>query len=305
MNRYTAVLVALLGCGGAVTSDKSSGDQGVPLDGRGGGLITFYSERDGNAEIYIMNADGSAQTNLTKNPSSDIAPDISPDGSRIVFVSNRDGNYEIYTMLTDGSNVSRLTSNRTEEAYPYYSADGSRVIYESKVDGNWDVFIMNADGSNQTRITSTPADEEWAHLSPDSRRIVYATGGFPNYDIYIMNADGTNPTPLVTQPDIQALPKWSHDGKIIAYNFGVLSSGTFTGDVHVVNPDGSNDRSVTNSEGKHVNENPYWSPDDSRIVFQSNRSGSFQIYVMDNNGGNQVRLTNHQGNDYWPSWGRK
>ncbi|MHC4335208.1 MAG: TolB family protein [Planctomycetota bacterium] len=65
--------------------------------------IAFVSERDGNSEIYVMNADGSAQKNLTNNPASDEAPNWSPDGKMIAFASFRDGNYEIYVMNADGS----------------------------------------------------------------------------------------------------------------------------------------------------------------------------------------------------------
>jgi len=274
----------------------------VPLDGRGGGIIAFYSERDGNSEIYIMNADGSTETRLTQNSTKDFGPDISPDGSQIVFISNRDGNDEIYKMNSDGSNITRLTNTNYQEAYPFWSSDNSKIIYGQNQNGNWEVFVMNADGSNQTRITNTAGNEEWAHLSPDMSRIVYATGSFPNYDIYIMNNDGSNPSPLVTLPNAQAFPKWSPDGETIAHNYGIFSNNNFTGDIYLVNADGTNSRKITDSGGNCIIEDPYWSPDGSRIVYQSNCSGNFQIYVIDADGNNQTRLTNHAGNDYWPSW---
>jgi Tol biopolymer transport system component len=62
-------------------------------------------------------------------------------------------------------------------------------------------------------------------------------------------------------------------------------------------------RPITQSAANSVSEDPYWSPDGRRIVFQSNRTGNFQIYVMNVDGSDQVRLTHHRGNDYWPSWG--
>jgi dipeptidyl aminopeptidase/acylaminoacyl peptidase len=64
----------------------------------GNGKIAFMTSRDGNNEIYVMNADGSNQTRLTTNSVDDEFPAWSPDGAKIAFFSNRDGNYEIYVM---------------------------------------------------------------------------------------------------------------------------------------------------------------------------------------------------------------
>ena len=69
------------------------------------GRSPYVSHLDGNAEIYVINADGSGLTNLTNDPGNDYDPDWSPDGRQIAFSSTRDGNYEIYVMNADGSEV--------------------------------------------------------------------------------------------------------------------------------------------------------------------------------------------------------
>ena len=87
------------------------------------GRIAFYSGRDLNREIYVMNADGSGQTNLTNNAADDRYPAWSPDGIRIAFSSSRDGNQEIYVMNADGSGQTNLTNNPAPDYEPAWSPE--------------------------------------------------------------------------------------------------------------------------------------------------------------------------------------
>ena len=69
-------------------------------------------------EVFIMNPDGTGQTNLTNNPAADFLARWSPDGSQIAFVSGRDGNVEIYVMNADGSGQTNLTRNAAADNSP-------------------------------------------------------------------------------------------------------------------------------------------------------------------------------------------
>jgi Tol biopolymer transport system component len=86
------------------------------------GKIAFDSDRDGDTEIYVMNADGSGVTQLTNNLATDCQPAWSPDGKRIAFLSTRDGvDSEIYVMNADGTGVTQLTNNLALDANPDWS----------------------------------------------------------------------------------------------------------------------------------------------------------------------------------------
>ncbi len=103
------------------------------------GKISFITNRDGNDEIYVMNADGSGQTNLTNNPASDQGRGWSPDGTKFTFGSGRAaGNYDVYVMNADSSGVTRLTDNPANDGAPDWSPDSTKITFRSERDGNGD-----------------------------------------------------------------------------------------------------------------------------------------------------------------------
>lgn len=129
-------------------------------------LLAFQSNRDGNSEIYVMNAAGSRLINLTSHPASDFFASWSPDGKKLVFVSERDGNREIYMMSSDGSNQTRLTNNNSADQWPAWSPDGRKIAFTSMRDGNEEIYVMSPYGSNPTNLTNHPADETYPDWSP-------------------------------------------------------------------------------------------------------------------------------------------
>lgn len=94
-----------------------------------------------NGEIYVMNSDGSRQTNLTNtsNPPADKWPSWSPDGTKIAFVSWRTDAHGIYVMDTDGSNETRLTSYGSDR-HPSWSPDGSKIAFKSSSDEGAEIY---------------------------------------------------------------------------------------------------------------------------------------------------------------------
>ena len=124
-----------------------------------GSRIAFVSDRDGNREVYMMNADGTEQTNLTQNAASDeSSPSWSPDGNRIAFESDRDGNREVYVMNADGTEQTNLTQNASTDENAHFALTG--IFFASNRDGNYEIYSMDADGSNLKNETN--------HLSSDS-----------------------------------------------------------------------------------------------------------------------------------------
>ena len=259
--------------------------------------IAFQSQRDGNPEIYVMNADGSNQLRLTSNSVFDGDPAFSPGGEKIAFMSTRDGDAEIYIMNADGSSQTRLTTSPGSDAHPTFSPDGSKIAFVSVRNGHLGIWVMNVNGSNPTELNDGFGGTEPA-FSPDGTKIVFCgTGGSGgDSEIWIMNADGTtrhNLTQAVNSDDLS--PSFSPDGTKIVYFSDPHGPGSTTAEICVMNLDGSNNVPVTSSNGMDFD--PTYSVDGTRIVFTSLRNGSAEIYAMNLDGTNPINLTNKPGSD--------
>jgi TolB-like protein/Flp pilus assembly protein TadD len=190
-------------------------DDFVPAWSPDGKRIAFTSKRDGNDEIYVMNADGSSQENLSKNPASDSRPSWSPDGKRLVFTSNRaekTDNFDLYVLDASGANVVRLTNDPGFDSDPSWSPDGQHIAFTSNRTGNFEVYVMNADGQQQTNVSHNSSFNGKPAWSPDGQHIAFTSNRTGKFEIYVMNADGSTRTSLTNDE-----PAWSHDGREIVY----------------------------------------------------------------------------------------
>jgi Tol biopolymer transport system component len=124
-----------------------------------GHTFAFLSDRDGDLELYTMDADGYNVQQLTFNDAFEFRPNWSPDGKAIVYTSDRDANFELYAISRDGTTDTRLTFNDAGDGYPAWAPDGSEIVFGSDragVRGGSDLFTMRVDGSEQVNRTLFP-----------------------------------------------------------------------------------------------------------------------------------------------------
>jgi dipeptidyl aminopeptidase/acylaminoacyl peptidase len=200
------------------------------------GVRPFQSAN--NADIWIVNPDGTGLTNVTQTDDSwEEYPAWSPDGSRIAFDANDGADTEIFVMNPDGSNRLQLTDNfdpfRPPGDYlPAWSPDGSKIAFVSERDIVIDPFTsaiapelytMNADGSGQTRLTTNMFLDNEPAWSPDGTAIVLTSdeadeGGLG--EIVRIAADGTGRTNLTQTPAVDDLGSdWQPVASVPEYDF--------------------------------------------------------------------------------------
>ena len=193
-------------------SDQADNDhdgQGNACDPtpNGESQIVFSSNRDGDFEIYKMNADGSGVMRLTNHGAYDLDPVLSPDRTKVAFTSNRDGNFEIYVMNADGTNVTRLTSHHAIDGFAAWSPDGTKLAFTSTRDGNSEIYVMNADGTGVMRLTNHPrfdAEPAWNATG----KIAFTSTRDGNLEVYSMNANGAGVVRLTNHSAWDTSPHW-------------------------------------------------------------------------------------------------
>lgn len=240
-----------------LTNTKKSIDDYDPCWSADGKKIAFYSNRDFNTdgswnyEIYVMNADGTGQKNLSNNKAVDAYPSWSPDGKKVAFTSDRtSGNWDIWVMNADGTSPTRLTTHAAKDFKPVWSPDGKKIAFLSEREhGVPEVFVMNADGTSQKQLTDDRVEKDHPEWSPDSAQLAYVSYiSGSNGEIYIMTASGANQTNLTNDAANDHSPAWSPDGKLIMF----VSNRGGAWKMYAMNTVGAGLRSIEGTEGQEM-----------------------------------------------------
>lgn len=266
--------------------------------------IAFVSDRDGDAELYMMSNDGSQVLQLTENSTWDSSASWLPDGRGLLYSADRDNRSGLLMQLPlIGRSPLEISSAEPDVRSPgtyfaEYSPDATQIAFASSRTNEDDIYIMNADGSNLRNLTNTTLDKErMPSWSPDGTHLAFSNFVFEtvDFDIYTMNADGSDWQRLTGRGDDYDA-SWSPDGTRIAYASD--RDGNF--DIFVMNADGSNTVNLTANES--IDGSPTWSPDGEFLAFTTNRDGNYEIYVMQADGQNQHNISHNPADDEAPSW---
>jgi len=175
------------------------------------------------------------------------------------------------------------------------SAPPGRIAFARDVLSDSEIFVMNEDGSDVRRLTTSLGLDIKPTWSPDGSHIAFRSQRDGNDEIYLMNRDGSCQRDLTDDPTDDRSPAWGPDGRSIAFDH--FFNDSFQ-DVAIIDARTSQVRRVTSSSGEY----PTWSPDGRRLAFASARDGDYDIFAIDADGGNEVRLTSSPGYDMYPAW---
>lgn len=272
---------------------RGTGNNMFPQWSQDGKRIAFTSDRDGDPEIYVMNADGTSPRRLTHTPGRDAHPFFSRDGRRIVFQSPRANGVDtnIYVMNSDGANVVQLTNLKGFAGVPVYSPDEKLIVFQWREtnnfedNGKWRICLMNTDGSGFRVITPGLANDQVPNWSRDGKRLLFYSDRTGKDQLYTMKPDGTDVRRVFASEFNDNAAFWSRDNRKISFT----SDRDGKRELYVMDADGKNVRRLTNTRA--TERLGVWSPDATKIAFSSDGDGPAHIYVTNLDGSKVVCLT--------------
>ena len=172
-----------------------------------------------------------------------------------------------------------------------------RIVFTTYKNATFDVWRCDLFGEDLVNLTSKAATCSFPAWSPDGSRIAY-TQAAGDAEIAIMDADGGAVQVITNNSCLDAHPAWSPDGQRLAFQ----TDRDGNSEIYAMYIDGTREVNLTNHSSEDTC--PDWSPDRTRseIVWQSDRSGRWGIYKMDQFGGNWGMFFNSPEDDEYPVW---
>ncbi len=260
--------------------------------------IVFTSRRNGQNDVFTIDADGSNPTNLTLLASYNQKPSASEDGKIVLFVSRRDGNQDIFQMTEDASDIQNITSSKAIENYPKISPDESSVLFSKlNKEQNNEIWIKELKTGDSYSLIADNFDNDEPCWSTGANKIAFRSNRDGNDEIYEYNLETSELTRLTNTPNVsESNPSYSPDKESIAF----ISSGAKTGIV-VLNRNSLETNYLTPEESTDVF--PAWSPKGDKIVFSSRVENGFDLYIMNKDGSERKQITDlKEYNNFYPVW---
>ena len=246
------------------------------------------------AQIFTISPDGKNRKRLTTGRPGNFFPAWSPSGKQLAFVSMRNRKREIWIIDSSGKNERFFTSG----FLPAWSPDGKKLAF-TRTDAKQrrQIWIIGVDGRGERQLTSEGSNHcpAW---SPKGEKIAYWSGDARGLgQVWVMRSDGTQKRQL-THPrkneytpagSSANAPAWAFSERI-AYWAGREHR---YGQVWTMNPDGSDQKQLTDEPAPASSDNPSWSPDGKRILFDTQRRRRPEIWVMNSDGSDQRALVSN------------
>jgi TolB protein len=272
----------------AVTLSAACGPTGPTMAAE---VIAATSLQDGNAELYVLDPDGTNPRRLTNTTDAELFPAVSPDARRVAFIrrtgTGTSAQERLVVIDVDGANEQPLTDLLYDASNPTWSPDGQRIAFTCTLPAAWgnELCVVNADGSD-LHIVLDSGGQSFIALYPDwdptRDRIGHVPESVANPDgsFAFIASSGAAMGGVTTGQSFAISPAWSPDGTRLAF-----ARITADGDIFVADAATGAAVNLTNSAG--MENSPTWTRDGASVVYEL----AGNLYRLSASGGAPVQLT--------------
>lgn len=166
-----------------------------------------------NSEVYLSDADGGNEQNLTDDGGNDIMPAWSPDGTQVVFISDRNEKQDVYILDLESGEQTRLTGDEGWDFQAVWSLDGSQILFVSDRDdeliaGELKLYLIDVATQEVRAFAEDDVFKGDPTYSPDGSTIAYMSNESGSWHIYLMDADGENVRQITDGDSNNLFPVW-------------------------------------------------------------------------------------------------
>ena len=255
----------------------AAGNDGLPALSPDGKKIAFSSKRDGNTEIYIMDAGGQNQKRITNNPAMEYMPSFSPDGKTLVYISDRSGNGDIYLFDLQTQKERRLNADKFDDVLPMFSPDGDEMFFLSDSGTFWGLWrISLKKGSPPQQVITDPQEKgDKDYFNIVSGQVLYQQGQENQKVLKLWPLAGGESRQIRCPSFRSGIPTvLSSDRRYLLYT----SSRQGNDEVYLYDIREDNNMRLTVNPAQDMAFGIF--PDQKTILFDSQRDGDREVYLL-------------------------
>ncbi|NPV57356.1 MAG: protein kinase [Anaerolineae bacterium] len=269
----------------------------------GSAEIAYVSDQSGVPQIWIMNADGSGQRQITNIAGGACQVDWSPRGDKIVFTSpcekgdNRFVGASVFVSNPDGSDLRIMDTTPGGDYDPAWSPMGDKIAFTSVRDRIPHIYVYDTVKQSITALTGPSSFDSHPTWSADGSQIAFQSNRLGVMQVWVLDLKSNSVSdysPIDSGNSIQ--PAWAAAGDFIAYSQGSNLPWA------VIKRTGDRFSPEVRLETIRPILNISISPDDRWLAFNSIQEGNSDIYVLNTSGSSLIRLTNSPATEEQPAW---
>ncbi len=173
-----------------------------------GKMLAFMSNRDGNAEIYVVQRDGSNLRRVTSHPGADVTPTWSPTGTQLAFTSDRGGSPQVYIVNLDGTGLVRISAESKCDRATWSPAPLNEIAYAAQAGGGFEIRIFSFGTRESRSVTDGIGSNESPAFAPNGRHLAFTSDRTGRPQIFTVARDGTD-LKQITTTGSNKYPNWS------------------------------------------------------------------------------------------------